>query len=117
MKWMKYSLLAIMISLCAIGSMAQQSPNALARELKHRIKVNMHFSDARTDSVMMAEIDFFRSGRKVRENSDISDSERKAQIKTLKAERNARIQAAFPMSKNEFKKLLSILPDQLISDK
>ena len=113
---MKSTLLIVLLSLSSLCASAQ-NPNAMARELKHKIKVNMHFSEAETDSVMMASVAFFRAARKVRENSDITENERKAQIKSLKEERNARIQAAFPMSKSQFKKLLSILPDQLMPDK
>lgn len=114
---MKKTLLFLPFLLLALAGQAQsQSSSAMARGLKGKIKEKMKFTDVETDSVMRAEVAFLKKWRAVRIDPDIREDEKKSQLKAFKAERNDRIQSALHLPPARFKKLLSILPDQLIKD-
>jgi hypothetical protein len=114
---MKNTLLLLgLLSLSSVAAAQTEHSVRLARELKHTVRTKMNFSDAQTDSTMAAEVAFLRAVRPIRLNDELTKDQKKEQINALKTVRNERIQAALHLSRSQYKKLLGMLPDQLVKD-
>lgn len=120
MKHYTYYLLLGTALVLSGGASAQSGNDAVrgaARKMRARIQIEMQYSDTRTDTVVLTEFDFLRAARSVRQDETLTDRERKAQIATLRTERDHRLQAILHLSATELKKLQTLLPDQLVKSK
>ncbi len=98
-------------------SVAAQSGPSLreaGRRMRAKIQTTMQYSDERTDTVIMIQMDFLRGAHKARLDETLSAATRKKQIKTLRSDRDRRLQSTLRLAPADLKKLQGILPDQLI---